>query len=366
MFGWTPEAWEGAAVGGVSARRSNPRQQGVESDRSMSSQVGAVAPAMEKCQTRNERAACTAIPGGGSAEEMEIAFGILGRTTMRMHGRLGAGWGSPKLQKVLAALLVQPKARVATHTLVEWVWSVDEQEPNDPAATFRTYAGRIGKTMRDADVPAKLRTIDGALCLDVEREVIDYFAFGELIKRAREHSRKHDQDAALASITAAVGLWRGQPLADLTSQPAQDWRYSAVHNTWLPANQLLLGELIALGRFEAALQRLDELQGEHRADIGLARRRLYVLNELGLWDDMGAYHLAVRKLLLADNDPAGAADLLSYYNSLTSKTTPGKAIPAGARGAAERLASVPRPRSPADQAADRPRSLLPVLPPRGR
>lgn len=292
---------------------------------------------------------------------MEIVFGILGPTAMRMHGRLHADWGSPKLHKVLAALLTNPKVRVGMTGLAEWVWSVDEPEPNDPISTFRTYAARIGKVMRDADVPATIRTVDGALHLDVERTAIDYFAFEALIETARRHSKENDHEAACEVAATALGLWRGEPLADLTSQPARDWRYSAVHNAWLPANQLLLGELIAVGRFDAALRKIDELQREHPTDIGLARRRLRVLRELDRTDDMGAYHIAVRKLLLAGDDQAAAADLLKYYNTLIAGKPAPPARP-GARSAAERLAALPRPRPPSDP----PPSLLPALAPRGR
>jgi tetratricopeptide (TPR) repeat protein len=278
-----------------------------------------------------------------------------------MHGHLTAGWGSPKLRKVLAALLTEPRSRMGAAKLAEWVWSVDEPEPNDPVSTFRTYSGRIGKAMREAEVPATLRTIDGALHLEVERSAIDYFAFGALIETARRHSKEKNHEAAFEVATEALALWRGQPLADLTSQPARTWRYSAVHNAWLPANQLLLGELIELGRFDAALRKLDELQREHRTDVGLARRRLHVLRELDRTDDMGAYHISVRKLLLADDDHAAAADLLEYYNSLIPSGTPPSSR-RGARSAAERLASLPYPRPPSDS----PPTLLPALAPRGR
>lgn len=286
---------------------------------------------------------------------------------MQMHGKLTTGWGSPKLQKVLAALLLQPGVRVPVPTLVEWVWSFDENEPNDPAATFRTYAGRIGRAMRDAGAPAKLRTVDGALCLDVEKGAIDYFVFVELVKGARAHIRDQDHEAAVASITAALNLWRENPLADLISQRARDWRYGAIHNTWLPANQLLLGELIALGRFEVALQKLDELQAEHRTDVGLARRRLRVLRDLDLTDDMGAYHLSVRKLLLGNDDTAAAQDLLDYYNRLNARAKPGSPSGPGARAAAERLSALPRPRLPVGRPSpERPGSLIPVFPRPGR
>lgn len=292
---------------------------------------------------------------------MEIAFGILGQTTMRMHGHLTIDWGPPKLRQVLAALLANPQARMGMSTLAEWVWSVDEPEPNDPVSTFRTYSARIAKAMREADLPATVRTIDGTLRLEVARSTIDYFAFETLVETARRHSRENNHETACDVVTTALALWRGQPLADLTSQPARTWRYATVHNAWLPANQLLLGELIAVGRFDAALQKLDELQREHRTDIGLARRRLHVLRELDRTDDMGAYHISVRKLLLAEGDHTAAADLLEYYNSLITNKNSSFAG-RGARSAARRLASLPRPRPPSDAAP----TLLPAFTPRGR
>ncbi|GAA4543577.1 AfsR/SARP family transcriptional regulator [Amycolatopsis samaneae] len=300
--------------------------------------------------------------------QLEVAFGILGQTTMRMHGRLSTEWGSLKLQQLLATLLVKPKVRMGVNTLADWVWSTDERTPTDAPATLRTYAGRINKAIRDADAPAKLHTIDGTLHIDVERETIDYFAFESLLRSAQEHRKEHDHDTACAILGTALDLWRGQPLAVLKSQRAADWRYSAIQHTWLPANQLLLGELIALERFETALRKLDELQREHRTDIGLVRRRLYILRELDRTDEMGDYHIKTRKALL-DEDPTAAEDLRKYYNTLLSEPEPRRSATRttpGARGAAERLALVPLPRRPADPVTrNRPSSLLPAFAPQG-
>ncbi|MET8849570.1 BTAD domain-containing putative transcriptional regulator [Amycolatopsis sp. NPDC004625] len=346
---------------------STAQQPAVKRDKTRSALVRALRGTDGKCQNELREQVLHSNPRRGESWRMEIAFGILGQTTMRMHGQLTTGWGSPKLQKVLAALLTQPRVRMGVTPLAEWVWSADEREPLDPVATFRTYAGRIGKALREAGVPATLRTVDGALLIDVERTAIDYFAAGEMIETARRYSKAQDHEAACEMVTAALGLWQGQPLADLTSQRARDWRYAAVHTTWLPANRLLLGELIALGRFEAALGKLDELQREHRTDIGLVRRRLQVLRELGLTDDMGAYHLTARRLLQAEGDPAAAEDLLRYYNSLTASPEPGRRTGPGARSAAERLEALPPPRPPADRPVPGPPgTLLPAFRPRGR
>src|SRR6184192_1124949 len=153
----------------------------------MSAQVRALRGRAGKCETRNAQGGAAQQSQEGGKLRMEIAFGILGQTTMRMHDRLSTGWGPLKLQKVLAALLARPGDRWGVSTLAAWVWSVDERAPNDPVTTFRTYAARIGKALREADVPAALRTVDGALQIEVERTTIDYFAFEAMIETARRH-----------------------------------------------------------------------------------------------------------------------------------------------------------------------------------
>lgn len=295
---------------------------------------------------------------------MEIAFGILGQTTMHLHGQSTVNWGRRKEREILAVLLVHPRQRISTDLLARWIWADDGQEPLDVASTSRTYATRIGKAMRDTSVPGTIRMIGGALYLDVEQDAIDYFAFGKLINKAREHNRRGDHEATCELINSAFELWRDQPLADLRSQPAAGFRHSAIHNKWLPANQLLLGSQITLGHYEDALHRLDRLQQEHGADLGLTKRRLQVLHALERPEDESGHFLATLKLLQDADEDDAADELRRYHNALISRPTSASTSTsaAGASGAAKRLSSLHAVRKAIDPA----RSLLPDLPPRGR
>jgi hypothetical protein len=44
----------------------------------------------------------------GEERRMEITFGILGQTTMRVHGNLSVRWTHRRERNVVAALLTQP------------------------------------------------------------------------------------------------------------------------------------------------------------------------------------------------------------------------------------------------------------------
>ncbi|SDW27523.1 DNA-binding transcriptional activator of the SARP family [Amycolatopsis xylanica] len=254
---------------------------------------------------------------------MDIAFGILGRTGMRLHGQLSVQWGRPKEREILAALLVQPNRRVSVDLLADWVWGDQGQEPHNPASTFRTHTGRIRSAWRDAGLPGELRTEDGSYVLAVDRGAIDYFAFADLVGQARTHSARGEHAEALAVITSAIGLWTEQPLADLRSERAENWRRRAILDQWLPANQVLVGELVALGRFEAALDRLDELHEEHATDTGLVKRRLEILYALDRPIDAQNHFLTVYKQLKATGDRDAADELRRAHDSLvpTAKVT---------------------------------------------
>lgn len=239
---------------------------------------------------------------------------------MQLHGQLTVQWGRPKEREILAALLVQPNRVVSVEMLMDWVWAGQAQEPHNPASTFRTYTGRIRSALRGAGLPGELRAVDGSYELTVDRASIDYFRFIDLVGEARNHSVKGEHAAALEVITSAIGMWTEEPLADLRSERAQNWRQAAVRDHWLPANQLLVGELVAAGRFDDALHRLDDLHTEHWTDVGLAKRRLEILYALDRQLDAQSHYLAVYKQLKEIGDHDAAVELRRAHESLLPRT----------------------------------------------
>ncbi|WP_160148891.1 ATP-binding protein [Amycolatopsis alkalitolerans] len=247
----------------------------------------------------------------------DFEFGILGETIVQLHGQLDVQRiGAPRLRQTLAVLLTEPRRRVSFERLVRWIWREHERPPKNPESTFHTYGHRIRQLLLGSVSSARLITVDGGLLLDVDESVIDYGQFRELITRARFHHRRAEHEEALELVTAAVGLWRDRPLADLDSEPARDWRRRVVHDEWLPANELLLDTQIALGRYELALLRLGELDRRHRYEVGLVKRRLTVLHALARHSETTAYYLATHRWLREEARDEEAGELRAHHESL--------------------------------------------------
>ncbi|MEV6907396.1 tetratricopeptide repeat protein [Amycolatopsis sp. NPDC051071] len=249
---------------------------------------------------------------------MEVAFGVLGQTTVRMHGNLIANWGRPREQGILAALLTRPGRRLSIESVVEWVWDEQEQRPKDPRSTMYQYVTRLRHLFREVRAPAALITANGRYTLDVDPSLIDYTAFRTTMANAKALGDSGEHRRACEAATAAVGLWREQPLADLTTRPAEDWRTSFVQSDWIPANTFLVDELIATEQSLTALRRLDDLDRDHPAELGFAKLRLKALNSAGRHGEIPAFYLRKYKAFRADGEEQAADELREFHESLTT------------------------------------------------
>jgi tetratricopeptide (TPR) repeat protein/DNA-binding SARP family transcriptional activator len=256
-----------------------------------------------------------------------VAYGILGRTALRINGDLDEGWGPPRLRAMLATLLLHTGRAMPIETLVAWVWPEAAETPKDPAATFHTYATRIRRSLRQLSGPTELRAENGCYRLDLDKSLIDYHRFRALVGRAREHARAKAHPDAAECAAHALDLWRGRGLDDLASQPARDWRNRVLRDEWVPANVLLIQALIELGEFHEALGRLDDLRADHGDDVTLAKLRLSTLHGLSRYSDETAYYLGMRRQFLADVDDQAAENLREHHENLRRRTTSAKPPP---------------------------------------
>src|SRR3954468_15108667 len=117
---------------------------------------------------------------------MEITFGILGQTTMRMHGNLNVRWTHRRERNVVAALLTQPGRRMSIDALVDWAWNEDEVRPREPRGALYKCVGRIRQALAQAGAPVKIVAISGGYQLEIDIELIDFHAFRAAMPRANE------------------------------------------------------------------------------------------------------------------------------------------------------------------------------------
>ncbi|HEX5407547.1 MAG TPA: BTAD domain-containing putative transcriptional regulator [Pseudonocardiaceae bacterium] len=245
---------------------------------------------------------------------MDEAFTILGRTRVRIAGRLKNNSSRPG--KILAALLAQPGKQLSFNTLIDWAWADEEERPQNTKQTFHTNSARIRAILGKLDVSAELIAENGALQLVVDRLLIDYHRFRKMIDQARSINEQGEPRRARDLVLKAMELWTGPPLADLRASVAERWRRNAMQNHWIPANGLLVQLHLALGEPERAIARLDDILEDDPGNIRLGKQRSQALQQLGRHADADAHYFSMRRRLLADADDAAAEDLRRFHEDL--------------------------------------------------
>jgi tetratricopeptide (TPR) repeat protein len=247
---------------------------------------------------------------------MEITFGILGQTTMRMHGNLNVRWTHRRERNVVAALLTQPGRRMSIDALVDWAWNEDEVRPREPRGALYKCVGRIRQALAQAGAPVKIVAISGGYQLEIDPELIDFHAFRSAMRRAHELSDQDEHRKACEAARAALALWRDEPLAGITSEPARNWRTSVTVNHWIPANTFLLSELLAVGRPDEALLLLDELSHGYATELWFAMLRLQALTAVGRYAARNEYYLDMYRYFRRTGDDQAAEDLRALQDHL--------------------------------------------------
>jgi tetratricopeptide (TPR) repeat protein len=251
------------------------------------------------------------------------AFRILGRTQLRLAGRFESGHAKHWL--ILGALLAQPGRQVPFSALLDWVWPAEEERPQNVQRTFHTYSRRIRIMLGNLDVSAQLIARNNTMRLVVDRLLIDYHRFRDLIDQARRMERDGEPRQARDIAAEAVRLWAGPPLIDLQSAHAESWRRNVLLNHWIPANVLLVKLHLLLGEADQAIARLDDVQDDHPDHVALAKQRIMALWQLDRRPDADDYYFALRRNLVAGAQDDAADDLRRFHDQVRRNGTPAHA-----------------------------------------
>ena len=194
--------------------------------------------------------------------------------------------GGPTPRLVLARLALATPGAVSTDELIDVVWD------DDPPATARKTLQKYVSRLRSVLGPVMASTRGTTYALAIPRGTIDVHQFGSLLETARDAQASGDGPAAWDLIDAALGLWRGRPMADL------DGSSSFVREQCRNLEELRLEALerqveigLALGRCRELIPRLETLVAHHPL-----RERLWTLWMTALYavgrqaDAVAAYH----------------------------------------------------------------------------
>src|SRR4051812_3973464 len=249
---------------------------------------------------------------------MDAILGILGSTTLLLNGSPDDSWGKPRERALLATLAVHAGRVVSPGTLLRWAWPDDSPPPAKVGPTFHTYTTRIRRALEQLPSPPLLRPGQGGYRLEIDPLRIDLHRFRAFMAQARKFVEQRPQKA-VELVDKALELWRGVPLADLSSGPAQSYRAGLLQNDWLAAHVMAVSALIDLERFDEAITRLDELHADFPTDVNLANLRLSALYGFRRFREADGFYLAMWKRLRADNDDHSIQHLRRHHTKLVAR-----------------------------------------------
>ena len=223
-----------------------------------------------------------------------MGFRVLG--PLEVVGDEEVELGGPQQRIVMALLVLRANETVSTDALVEAVW--EARPPATALQVVRTYVYRLRRAMSSAGVRARLVGRPPGYRVEVDPDDVDAARFERLARQGRHEAGAGDAEAASATLTAALGLWRGPFLADLAERPCfrpvavrfEELRIATVEDR--------IEVDLALGRHANVAGELEELTARHPFREHLWGQRIVALYRSGRQADALAAYQAVRTALV--------------------------------------------------------------------
>ncbi len=204
-----------------------------------------------------------------------MRFGVLGPLAVWTDDGQSVRVPELKVRVLLAALLVEPGRIVPADRLVEDLWGT--ALPANPAGSLQTRASQLRRVLGDAEAGGRelLVSRSPGYLLEVSAGAVDSQVFGQLLRRARATD---DIAARAALLTEALGMWRGEVLADLTDHDFARIPVLRLAEQRLTAVEELAQTRITLGQHDQVADELGELTELHPL-----RERLRAAHMLALY-----------------------------------------------------------------------------------
>jgi DNA-binding SARP family transcriptional activator/transcriptional regulator with XRE-family HTH domain len=120
--------------------------------------------------------------------------------------------GPPTRRAVLGMLAMDPGALVRRDTIVDALWG--ESPPRTAVGLIQAHVSRLRRLLADGG-EGVIDSVGGAYRLGLCAGEVDLLSFRELAARAAAARAAGEDGAAVECYERAVGLWRGEPLADV-------------------------------------------------------------------------------------------------------------------------------------------------------
>jgi DNA-binding SARP family transcriptional activator/tetratricopeptide (TPR) repeat protein len=271
---------------------------------------------------------------GAAVKAMGTEFFLLGPLDVRTDGT-PVPVPAAKRRALLAALLLRANHVVPVDELAEVLWG--EDLPSAPRSGVQNYVMRLRQAL--GAVGSRITTHPRGYLIRVEAGELDLDRFEGLLRDARTAAREARWPDAAGHASAALALWRGEPLADLDSDLLPARAGPRLSELRLQALETRIEAELQLGRPGEVIGELRQLTAEYPL-----RERLHGLLMLALYRDgrqaeaLAAYQDA-RIVLIDELGTEPGPDLQQLHQQILT-ADPAVVLTTGAAAASASL--VPR------------------------
>jgi DNA-binding SARP family transcriptional activator len=199
-----------------------------------------------------------------------LQFRILGPLEVAHESGL-VDLGGDQQRSVLAMLLVRVNEVVATESFLEALW--DGEPPRHAVASLQNRISGLRKALG----PELIETRPPGYRLRIEPEQLDALQFERLVQQAEGQPAEE----RAATLTQALALWRGDPLADMTFKAFAQEEIRRLNALRLRARSDLAGTQLERGRHAEVVAELESLVSANPLDEAIARQLMLALYRCG-------------------------------------------------------------------------------------
>jgi DNA-binding SARP family transcriptional activator/tetratricopeptide (TPR) repeat protein len=234
-----------------------------------------------------------------------MRFGLLGPVAV-MHDDTVVPIRAAMPRTLFAALLLNANRVVSTGQLVDVLWG--EHPPASAIASLQNHVSRLRVSLGKRD-GQRIKAIAPGYLVEIFEGELDVDVFSGLSQRGLAARRAGDWESAATDLSAALALWRGDPLADVKSAALHATEGARLTELRLEALEGRIDADLHLGRRDSVIAELSALISAHPL-----RERLHGLLMLGCYragrqaDALMAYQHA-RNLLCTELGVEPGAEL---------------------------------------------------------
>jgi DNA-binding SARP family transcriptional activator/Tfp pilus assembly protein PilF len=186
-------------------------------------------------------------------------FGLLGPLLV-LDGDAVIGVPVGRQRVLLAALLVRAGEVVPADALAEMVW--DGAPPKGAVPTLRSHVMRLRRVLGPL-AGGRLVTRAPGYLMQASEEEVDLLRFRRLCRDGDAAVRAGEWARAWKVLAEGLGLWRGEPLADVSSELLRREYLPGLERLWLQAMEWQADAGLQLGRHGELVVELQSLTEAH-------------------------------------------------------------------------------------------------------